>query len=302
MPRYADNGDVRIAYQDLGGVGGEPLLLCMGLGTSRFWWPDGLVDELVRRDFHVVAYDQRDAGESTHLPDEPVGSPLQSLLRRSAPAYSAEDQTDDAVAVMDALGWGRAHLFGHSLGGAVAQRTAVRHPGRVRTVTTSSAVPADAKGLRLLRYVRLETVAGFSRLRFPDSPAGDLALAVAVARRLGSPRQELGEWDVRELVAKEAAHGVSSFRDAKAQSRQVGAKWNGGSIGRITAPTLVLHGGDDPLLRVAAARDIAAAVPGAQLRIIPGVGHFLSRETWPVYAAEVRALADRAARGSLTPG
>ena len=67
--RYARNGEVRIAFEDLGGAGGEPLLLIMGLAVSRFWWPQDLVDELVRRGFHVVAYDQRDAGESTHFPD-----------------------------------------------------------------------------------------------------------------------------------------------------------------------------------------------------------------------------------------
>ncbi|MEY9877822.1 pimeloyl-ACP methyl ester carboxylesterase [Streptacidiphilus sp. MAP12-33] len=302
MTRYARNGDVQLAYEDLGGAGGEPLLLVMGLGTSRFWWPNGLVEELVRRDFHVVAYDQRDAGQSTHLPDAPGGSPFAALMRRSAPAYSAEDQTDDAVAVLDAMGWGRAHLFGHSLGGAIVQRVAVRHPGRVRTVTTSGAVPGDAKGLRLLRYVRLARTMAFTRLRHPDTPEGNLAMAVAVARLLASPSQELGVWDVREFVEREAEHGLRSFRDPRAESRQVGAKWNGGPLARITAPTLVLHGEDDPLLRVAAARDIAAAVPGARLRIVPGVGHFLARDAWPVYAAELRALADRAADGELARG
>ncbi|SEK60050.1 alpha/beta fold hydrolase [Streptacidiphilus jiangxiensis] len=300
MTRYARNGEVQLAYEDLGGAGGEPLLLIMGLGTSRFWWPDGLVEELVRRDFHVVAYDQRDAGQSTHLAEAPGGSPFAALMRRSAPAYSAEDQTDDAVAVMDAMGWGRAHLFGHSLGGAVAQRTAVRHPGRVRTVTTSGAVPGDVKGLRVLRYVQLARTAAFTRLRHPETPEGNLAMAVAVARLLASPRQELGEWDVREFVEREAERGLRSFRDPKAESRQVGAKWNGGALGAIAAPALVLHGEDDPLVRVAAARDIAAAIPGARLRIMPGVGHFLSRETWPLYAVEIRALADLAATGELT--
>ena len=302
MPTYAHNGDVRIAYEDLGGAGGEPLLLVMGLGTSRFWWPSGLIDELVGRDFHVVAYDQRDAGESTHLPDRPVGSPFKALMRRSTPAYAAEDLTDDAVAVMDALGWGRAHVFGHSMGGAVAQRMAIRHPERVRSLTTSAAVPADAKGLRLLRYLQLGTVLGFTKLRYPETPEGELEFAVAVARLLSSPRQELGVWDVRELVERETAHGVRSFRDQKAQSRQIGAKWNGGSLDAISAPTLVLHGEDDPLLRVVSARDIAAGVPGAELFVMPGVGHFLSRETWPVYAERVRALADRAATAELTRG
>ncbi|GAB7029827.1 alpha/beta hydrolase [Streptomyces sp. NPDC021749] len=296
MPRYAHNGQIRIAFEDLGGAGGEPLLLVMGLGTSRFWWPDALVGDLVRRGFHVVAYDQRDAGQSTRLPDRRVGSPIKALLYREAPAYRAEDLTDDAVAVLDALGWQRAHVFGHSLGGLVAQRMAIRHPERVLSITTSSAVPSDTKGLGVLRYVRPAPLPRLARLNHPRTPEGDLALAVAVARILAAPGRHVGASDVREFVDKEAAHGIASFRDDKAQSRQIGAPWHGGPLARITAPTLVLHGEQDPLLRVAAARHIAAAVPGARLRTLPGVGHFLTRDAWTGYADELAAFAGRANR------
>jgi pimeloyl-ACP methyl ester carboxylesterase len=127
--RYARNGDVQIAFEDLGGAGGDPLLLIMGLAVSRFWWPDSLVADFVSRGFHVAAYDQRDAGQSTRFPDAGTASPLAAVLRRSSPAYTAEDMTDDAVAVLDALGWDSAHLFGHSMGGQVAQRTALRPSG-----------------------------------------------------------------------------------------------------------------------------------------------------------------------------
>ncbi|GAA2143072.1 alpha/beta hydrolase [Kitasatospora kazusensis] len=293
MTRFAHNGEIRIAFEDLGGQGGDPLLLVMGLGTSRFWWPDQLVGELVRRGFHVVAYDQRDAGESTHLPDRPVGPPIKALLRAKPPAYSAEDLTDDAVAVMEEVGWDAAHLFGHSMGGLVAQRIAIRHPHRVRSLTTSSAVPSDVRGLSVLRYLRPAPLVRFARLHFPESPEGELALAVAVARILAAPGQRLGEDDVREFVAKEAAHGVSSFRDDRAQSRQIGAKWHGGPLARITTPTLVMHGAQDPLIRVSAARALAAAIPRARLVILPGVGHFLSRDIWSRYATEMRSLADQ---------
>ncbi|MFD7455359.1 alpha/beta fold hydrolase [Kitasatospora sp. NPDC059827] len=294
MTLFAHNGEIRIAFEDLGGEGGDPLLLIMGLGATRFWWPDGLAAELVGCGFHVVAYDQRDAGESTRLPDRRVGPPIKALLQREAPAYSVEDLTDDAIAVLDALGWKGAHLFGHSMGGLVAQRIAIRHPQRVLSLTTSAAVPSDAKGLSVLRYLRLACLPRFARLHYPETPQGNLDLAVAVARILAAPGQPIEERDVREFVEREAAHEVASFRDAKAQSRQIGAKWHGGRLGEITAPTLVLHGDRDPLLRVASARAIAAAIPGARLRLVPGVGHFLARDVWTTFTDELRALADHA--------
>jgi len=263
----------------------------MGLAVSRFWWPPGLVDELVRRGFHVVAYDQRDAGESTHFPDAGTASPIAAVLRRRSAAYSAEDMTDDAVAVLDALGWESAHLFGHSMGGQLAQRTALRHPGRVRSVTSSASLPSDVGRLGAGRYVHLGLVARLARMKFPEGREGDIALAVTATRAIASPDYPFDKEAVRRMAERDQVSGV---RDTAAQSRQAGAKLHGGRLSQLRVPALVLHGAADPLLRRAAARRTAAAINGARLVILPGVGHYLPAEVYPQIADEIRALADRA--------
>jgi pimeloyl-ACP methyl ester carboxylesterase len=290
--RYARNGAADIAFEELGGTGGEPLLLVMGLGVSRFWWPPGLVAELAGQGFHVAAYDQRDAGESTHFQATRAGSPFAAALRRHSVAYTAEDMTDDAVAVLDALGWDSAHLFGHSMGGQLAQRTALRHRQRVRSITSSASLPSDTGGLAAARYVHLGLLARMARLRYPEGRDGDIALGLALARLVASPGYPFDAAEARARIERDLVSGV---RDTAAQSRQVGAKWHGGRLSELRVPALVLHGERDPLLRPAAARRTAAAIDGARLVLLPGVGHDLPAAVWPRVAGEVRALADRAA-------
>jgi pimeloyl-ACP methyl ester carboxylesterase len=288
--RYAPNGGVQIAFEDLGGAGGDPLLLVMGLAVSRFWWPEALVEEFLQRGFHVASYDQRDAGQSTHFPDTGTTSPLAAVLRRSSPAYTAEDMTDDAAAVLDALGWDSAHLFGHSMGGQVAQRIAVQHPDRVRSVTSSASLPGATGQLQAARYIRFGTLARLARLRFPPGKEGDIALALAVTRVVATPDFPVNEEAIRQMAERDE---VSGARDTAAQSRQAGAKWTGGPMSAIRVPTLVVHGAKDPLLRPAAGRRAAAAISDSRLVLLPGVGHYLPEQVYPQIADEVRALADR---------
>jgi pimeloyl-ACP methyl ester carboxylesterase len=160
--QYARNGAVEIAYDRLAGSEGDPLLLVMGLAVSRFWWPAGLGQAFAARGFDVARYDQRDAGQSTRMPDTGGSNPFAAVARKRG-AYSSEDMTDDAVAVLDALGWERAHIFGASLGGVIAQRIALRHPGRVLSVVSAMAMPSDVSGIGGGRYVRFGLLAKWSR-------------------------------------------------------------------------------------------------------------------------------------------
>jgi pimeloyl-ACP methyl ester carboxylesterase len=293
--RYARNGRADIAYEDLGGAGGDPLLLLMGMGVSRFWWPDGFVVALVSRGFHVVAYDQRDAGESSRFPDTQHGGPIAAVLRGGSPAYTAEDMTDDAMAVLDAMGWDSAHLFGASMGGLLAQRVALRHSQRVQSLTSMAAQPSDVRRLATARYIRFGTLARLARLARLDAHAngreGGIALGLALARTLASPGYPFDEAAARQRIERDQRSGV---RDVRAQRRQAAATWHGGRLPELRMPTLILHGDADPLLRSSAGRDTARSIRGARLVMLPGVGHDLPREAWPQVASEVRALADKA--------
>jgi pimeloyl-ACP methyl ester carboxylesterase len=289
-PQYARNGTVDIAYDTLAGSEGEPLLLVMGLAVSRFWWPDGLCQEFAARRFAVTRYDQRDAGESTRMPDTGSSNPFVAVARKRG-AYTSEDMTDDAVAVLDALGWKRAHLFGASLGGIIAQRIALRHPDRVLSVVSAAGIPSDTSGLGAVRYVRFGMLARLARLKVPEGRDGDIQLSLALARAVASPAYPFDETAAREWIEREADSGP---RDTRAQSRQVGAGWRGPKLRELRKPTLVLHGDHDPLLRVSAARNTAKAIAGARLVLLPGAGHDLPAQLWGTIADEVRRNADSA--------
>lgn len=292
--QHARNGAVEIAYDRLASSEGDPLLLVMGLAVSRFWWPAGLCQEFAGQGFAVARYDQRDAGQSTWLPGTGGSNPFAAVARRRG-AYSSEDMTDNAVAVLDALGWEQAHVFGASLGGVIAQRIALRHPDRVLSVVSAAAVPSDVSGIRLGRYVRFGLLARLARTRFPEGRDSDIQLSLMLAREVASPAYPFDEDAAREWIEREVDSGP---RDTRAQSRQAGAQWHGPKLRELRKPVLVLHGDHDPILRVSAARATAKAIDGARLVVLPGVGHDLPAPLWPAIAIEVRELADRARASS----
>jgi pimeloyl-ACP methyl ester carboxylesterase len=228
------------------------------------------------------------------MPDTGGSNPFAALARKRG-AYSSEDMTDDAIAVLDALGWGQAHIFGASLGGIIAQRIALRHPGRVLSVTSAMGMPSDAVGIKGGRYVRFGLLARLSRAKFPEGREGDIQLSLMLAREVASPAYPFDEAAAREWIEREADSGP---RDTKAQSRQVGAPWHGPKLRELRKPVLVLHGDRDPILRVSAARATAKAIDGARLVVLPGVGHDLPAPLWPGIAREVRQTADQASAPS----
>ena len=184
-------------------------------------------------------------------------------------------------------------MFGLSFGGVIGQRLALRHPARVRTLTTFAAGPSDAGLLTVMvRYLRWRRQLRLLRLtrRTPD----DAALAEGVLAAAATPAYPAEEGMARDAMARDRSHGIRSFRDMAAQGRQTRARWHGPPLRQLRTPALIICGGADPLLHPRASRHTAAAISGARLLILPGVGHFPARTAWPVIAGEMRALADRA--------
>jgi pimeloyl-ACP methyl ester carboxylesterase len=286
---YARNGDIELAYDRFGQRGGTPLLLMMGLAISRFWWPDGLCRAFADEGFDVVRYDQRDTGASTRFSQTVRRAYWRMLLGHGNGGYTAEDLADDAVAVLDAVGWDRAVVFGHSLGGIVAQRVALRHPDRVLGLVTCDAPPSDAAGYRALRYLRFGLVARNVTKRYPEGRDGDLAASLAIAKGMASPANPCDEAAARQRIERGLDSGP---RDMSGIGRQLHARWRGPRLREVRTPTLVLHGEDDPLVRTSAARAVAREIRGAKLVVLDGVGHDLPPVVWKTVAEQTRRLAE----------
>ena len=288
--KYARNGDVSIAYETFGDLSsGVPLLAVMGLDFQMVWWPDAFCAMLADRGFAVARFDNRDTGLSTHFPSSQRESPWRALLGGTKLVYTTLDMLDDALAVMDALGWESANVMGGSMGGALAQALAVCHPSRVRSLISCMSVPADSGSLQLLSYIKFGAFRQFRRLKADDTRESQIELLVSVYRGIASPGFPFPEKWARE--AAEISHDRSP-RDPTSTQRQLaaGRAQKILPISRITVPTLVISGEDDPLIKPKGGRDTAARIPGAKFVSYPGMGHDLPEELWPRIVDEICAV------------
>lgn len=281
------NGEVTIAYETSGPPDGEPLLLVMGIGGQMLSWPDGFVGLLVDEGFHVTRFDNRDSGLSTHLTEAGTPNQLTMLLRPQAAArYLLDDMADDAVAVLDAIGRPAAHLVGMSQGGMIAQAAAVRHPARVRTLTSISSAPAPRIGQPGPRtLLKIITTANPKRVRIREDAA---QYVVDVARVTGSRAYPADEEALRERGRRSFDRAGFDLAAVQRQTAAIAASGDRrAALARVRAPTLVIHGEADPMIRVRAGKATADAIPGARLITHPGMGHDLPEPLWPALVEEI---------------
>ena len=292
MTRRAPVGAIEIAYETFGAPDDPPLLLIMGLGTQMLGWPDEFCRALEARGLYVIRFDNRDIGLSTHLHDAPAPDVMAAVTgdTRSA-SYTLADMAADAAGLLDALALTSAHVAGASLGGMVAQTLAIEHPRRVRSLTSIMSTTGD-------RRVGAPTEAGAAALMAPPARDRDGAIERALnsARAIGSPGFPLDE----EAVRVRASRSFDRAFDPPGVARQLVAVLASPDrtpqLHELAVPTLVIHGADDALIGVSGGRATAAAIPGAELVIIEGMGHDLPRALWPELAGQIGDLIARVER------
>ena len=289
--RYATNGDVRLAYEAFGDtVAGEPLLLVMGLDFQMVWWSEEFIARLVDAGFGVVRFDNRDTGLSTHFTPEERPNPWKALAGRVPAAYTARDMLDDTVAVMDAVGWSSAHVLGGSMGAGIAQALTMENPMRVRSLISAAGLPVDAGLLRLVRYIRPGVFRTLARIRPGHSDEEQIEALVAIYRAIASPGYPFPEGWARRTAR--VSHQRSP-RDPSTTQRQLaaGRAHRYPRLETITAPTLVISGAADPLIRWQAGRDTAGRIRAARFVLYPGMGHAIPPELFGPVVTEVRRVA-----------
>lgn len=287
---------IELCYDSFGDPAAPPLLLIMGLAGQMIAWDEDFCGRLAARGLRVIRFDNRDIGLSTcfdaaGLPD--IGAALMSaLLGRPVDApYRLHDLADDAVGLLDALGIESAHVVGASMGGAVAQLMAIHHPRRVRTLTSIMAStgepglpPPTPEAMAVLTKPTPADKAAYVESyrqtwqvlrggRFADDEARDLERAERNFARGLNPAGV-----ARQLMAILASGGRRS------------------GLAGVRVPTLVIQGDIDPLVPLACGIDIANAVPGARLCVVPGMGHALPIAMWPQIVDAIADHTDEPAR------
>ena len=289
MAQVQANG-ITIEYEQHG-QGGEPLLLVMGLGGQLTDWPEGFVNGLVGAGFHVTVFDNRDIGLSTELDWEPpkqIRSILKAMAGRPVKAgYTVVDMAADTAGLLDALGIEAAHVVGMSMGGMISQQLTIDFPEKVRSLTSIMSNPGDGKSGRIAGKVMAKMA------RMPE-PTRETAAdrSVESFALWSSPH-----FDPDVHRARSQASVDRSYRPvgvARQTTAIMASPDRTDGLGKVTAPTLVVHGLVDRLVKPSGGIATAAAVPESTLVMYPDMGHDLPEPRWDDMIGAIRRNADAA--------
>ncbi|SDX01189.1 Pimeloyl-ACP methyl ester carboxylesterase [Albimonas donghaensis] len=295
MPSIQANG-IEIFHDETGPAGGEPLLLISGVGMQMTRYSDAFCAALADRGFRVIRMDNRDIGlsqgfDAAGIPDFKALVAERMAGRTPSAPYTLVDMADDAAGLIEALGLGPTHVVGSSMGGMIVQLMAIHHADKLRSVTSIMSTTghgdlpqATPEAMAVLTGPRIDP--------FEDREAY-LAQSVVSAGVIGSPGWPEDEALIR---ARAVADVERAYRPA-GFARQYGAILatpdRRAALGGVDLPFLVIHGTDDPLVRVEGGRDTAASVPGAEMLEIPGMGHNIPAGLIPRITDAIARIAGR---------
>ncbi len=294
MSKVTANG-IQIEYETFGNRSGRPLLMIIGIGGQMIHWDNDLCKDLAERGHYVIRYDNRDVGLSTKFDEAGVPN-LGDIFRKMMlgenvkPPYTLDDMADDAVGLLDALGIRKAHICGMSMGGMIAQTIAIRHPSRVLSLisvysTTGNPEVPQAK----------PEVLGVLITPPPNKREANIEHMLGVFKTIAGPSFPPDEKWTRRIMAESydrCFYPQGMVRQLLAILTQVNRV---SALHSVKAPTLVIHGTDDPLVSVEGGRDTAEAIPGSQLMLIEGMGHDLPHGgAWPQIVAAITAHTQKA--------
>lgn len=273
MPRAKANDAIELEYDTFGSSDDPAFLLISGLGAQMITFHEDLCEGLAARGYFVVRFDNRDVGLSTKVPEG---------------GYALEDMADDAAGLLDALGIDAANVVGVSMGGMIAQTFAIRHPKRVRTLTSimSTTGAPGVGGATEEAMARLTVAAGETREE-------RVAASIETSRVIwgDTPQfpfdEELARWRAETSVDR-SYYPEGTMRQMLA-IRATGDRTE--RLQQLDVPTLVIHGSNDPLVQPSGGEATAAAIPGAEHLVIEGMGHGVARPAFPTIIDALDRLA-----------
>jgi pimeloyl-ACP methyl ester carboxylesterase len=281
--------DVEVCYQTFGTPDGEPLLLVMGLGGPMTWWEPALCELLVERGFHVIRFDNRDCGRSTKIAARVTRATLVRAFagQRARAPYSLADMADDAFGLLDHLGLESAHVCGVSMGGMIAQTMAIRHPERVRSLTSIM----STTGKRTVGWQHPSLLPNL--LGQKAGREGYIEASLRTWKLIGSPAYPDTEEHIRADAGATYDRGVSGSGTLRQMMAILTQPNRAPKLRALTMPALVVHGLADRMVHVSGGRATAAAIPGAELLLIDGMGHDLPPALHETFADGIRRTASR---------
>jgi pimeloyl-ACP methyl ester carboxylesterase len=280
-PQIARANGIDICYEIFGDAKAEPMLLIMGLGAQMIHWDDEFCRQLAARGFRVIRFDNRDIGKSSKLSGGKRLTAVELLKLRFlkipvAAPYTLLDMAKDAIGLMDVLGIQSAHLVGASMGGMIAQEIAISFPQRVRSLTSIMSTTGNPK-------VPPPTREASAILMAPPVTTHDeyivrYAQTWKILRGGSFPQDEALDRSRAERTFERGLNPAGVGRQLRAILASGSRKER---LRAVKAPTLVIHGTVDPLVRPEGGKDTAASIPGAKLLMVKGMGHALPIPMWP---------------------